>query len=100
MRGTTKVLDALNQALSEELTAINQYFLHAEMYDNWGYRKLASFIKKDSIEEMKHAETLIERILFLEGTPNMSKYQKINIGSSVPDMIHNDLKLELSAVEM
>jgi len=100
MKGSEKVIEALNEALSEELTAINQYFLHAEMCETWGFGKLAGFIKKQSIDEMKHAEMLIERILFLEGTPNMSKYQKINIGQTVPAMMENDLKLELGAVEM
>jgi bacterioferritin len=100
MKGKTEIIEALNEALSEELTAINQYILHAEMCENWGYKKLASFIKKESIDEMKHAEYLVERLLFLEGTPNMSKYQKLNIGKTVPEMIGNDLKLELSAVAM
>ncbi len=100
MKGNSKVLEALNEALSEELTAINQYILHSEMCENWGYDRLAAFIKKESIDEMKHAEILIERILFLDGTPNMSKYQKINIGQTVPAMIDNDLRLELNAVEM
>jgi bacterioferritin len=100
MKGNADVIEGLNEALSEELTAINQYFLHAEMCENWGYKKLSAFIKKESIDEMKHAEALIERILFLEGAPNMSKYQKINVGASVADLIKNDLKLELSAVSM
>jgi len=100
MKGNADVLEGLSEALSEELTAINQYFLHSEMYENWGYKKLSSFIKKESIDEMKHAEALIERILFLDGTPNMSKYQKLNIGQNVPEMIKNDLKLEYGAVAM
>lgn len=100
MKGNAKVLEALNEALSEELTAINQYILHSEMCENWGFDKLAAFIKKESIDEMKHAEMLIERLLFLEGIPNMSKYQKINIGPTVPEIINNDLHLELRAVAM
>jgi bacterioferritin len=100
MKGNKKVIDALNEALSEELTAINQYFLHAEMCEDWGYGKLSSFIKKESIDEMKHAEKLIERILFLDGSPNMSKYHKINIGQTVPEMVKNDLQLEYGAVAM
>ena len=100
MKGNAKVLEALNEALSEELTAINQYILHAEMCENWGYDKLAAFIKKESLDEMKHAEQIIERILFLDGAPNMIKYRKLNIGQSVPDMIENDLRLELDAVAM
>jgi bacterioferritin len=99
MKGNPDVLKGLNEALSDELTAINQYFLHAEMYENWGYKKLSDFLKKQSIDEMKHAETLIERILFLEGMPQMDKSQKLNVGKTVPDMIKNDLKLELEAVE-
>ena len=99
MKGNPEVLECLNEALSEELTAINQYFVHAEMFESWGYKKLASFIKKQSIDEMKHAEKLIERILFLEGIPEM-KYQKLNIGKTIPQMIENDLKLEIGAVEM
>ncbi len=100
MKGDKEVIEGLNEALSEELTAINQYFLHAEMCESWGYKRLSAFIKKESIDEMKHAEALIERILFLDGSPNLSKYQKLNIGSTVPDMIRNDLELELSAVKM
>ena len=72
MKGSKKVIDALNEALQEELTAINQYFLHAEMCDNWNYEKLSKSVKKLSIVEMKHAEKLIERILFLDGSPNMA----------------------------
>jgi bacterioferritin len=100
MKGNADVLEGLSEALSEELTAINQYFLHSEICENWGYKKLSSFIKKESIEEMKHAEALIERILFLDGMPNMSKYKKLSIGHSVPEMIKNDLKLEYGAVTM
>ena len=100
MKGDSEVLELLNEALSEELMAINQYFLHSEMCENWGYKKLSAFIKKEAIDEMKHAEALIERILFLEGTPNMTKSMKLNVGKSVPDMIKNDLKLETGAVAM
>jgi bacterioferritin len=100
MKGNADVIKGLNEALSEELTAINQYFLHAEMCESWGYKKLSGYIKKESIDEMKHAEALVERILFLEGTPNMSKYQKLNVGQTVPEMIQNDLQVEYGAVEM
>jgi bacterioferritin len=100
MKGNAKVLEALNAALSEELAAINQYILHSEMCENWGFDKIASLIKKESMDEMKHAELLIERILFLDGTPNMIKPRKLNIGATVPEMIENDLKLEYEAVEM
>jgi bacterioferritin len=100
MKGNAKVIEALNEALSEELTAINQYMLHSEMCENWGYDKLSGFIRKESIDEMKHAEQIIERILFLDGMPNMTKYKKLHIGTTVPEMIENDLSLELEAVAM
>jgi len=100
MQGNLKVIATLNEALQEELTAINQYFLHAEMCENWHYEKLAKFIRKESIEEMRHAESLIERILFLDGTPNMTELMKINVGQSVKDQLESDLKLELHAYEM
>jgi bacterioferritin len=100
MKGDAQVIELLNEALSEELTAINQYFLHAEICENWGYKKLAAFAKKQSIDEMKHAESLVERILFLEGSPNMSNYRKLKIGRTVPEMIANDLQLELGARTM
>ncbi|MGD0955675.1 MAG: bacterioferritin [Candidatus Acidiferrales bacterium] len=98
MQGNPKVLEELNKALREELTAINQYFVHAEMCENWGYHRLSEFIKKQSIGEMKHAESLIERILFLDGTPNMEPL-KLSVGTSVRQALENDLQLELSAVK-
>ena len=98
MKGNSKVLSQLNKALQEELTAINQYFLHAEMCENWGYHKLSDFIKKQSIGEMKHAEVLIERILFLDGSPSMMPLE-LKVGGSVKAMIESDLALELSAVK-
>jgi bacterioferritin len=97
MKGNPKVIEQLNKALREELTAINQYFLHAEMCENWGYRKLSGFIKKQSMGEMKHAEKLIERILFLDGTPSMEPL-KLTVGANVRQAIESDLNLELSAV--
>ena len=97
MKGNPKVLEHLNLALRDELTAVNQYFLHAEMAENWGYEKYAKNIKKQSIDEMKHAEALMERILFLDGTPSMEPLA-LTIGQSVKDMIQSDLKLELGAV--
>jgi bacterioferritin len=99
MKGNPKVIEQLNRALREELTAINQYFVHAEMCENWGYEKLAKYIKKQSIDEMKHAETLMERILFLDGTPSMEPLA-LKIGSDVKAMIESDLKLEIGAVAM
>jgi bacterioferritin len=100
MKGNQKVIAELNTALKEELTAISQYFLHAEMCENWKYDKLGDYIKKQSIDEMKHAEALIERILFLDGTPGLTELLHINVGRSVREQISNDLKLELEAVEM
>ena len=99
MKGDPKVIAFLNQVLKAELTAINQYFLHAEMCDNWGYYRLGKQVKKESIEEMVHAEKLMERILYLDGTPNMSDYFKINIGATVEQQIKNDLQLEYDAVK-
>jgi len=99
MKGNSKVIEQLNRALREELTAINQYFVHAEMCENWGYGKLSRYIKKQSIDEMKHAEALVERVLFLDGSPTMEPLS-LSIGSSVQDMIQADLKLEIGAVAM
>jgi bacterioferritin len=99
MKGNSKVIAELNKALREELTAINQYFLHAEMCENWGYHRLSDFIRKQSIGEMKHAETLIERILFLDGSPSMMPLE-LNVGGTVKNMIESDLALEVGAVKM
>lgn len=99
MKGNPLVIDTLNARLREELTAINQYFVHAEMCENWGYESLADSIKKRSIVEMKHAESLIERILFFEGTPIVSSLNEIHIGSNVENIHHNDLGNENIAVK-
>lgn len=99
MKGDPKVIELLNQVLKAELTAINQYFLHAEMCENWGYERLAHKVRKESIEEMVHAEKLMERILYLDGTPNMSDYFKINIGPNVEQQFKNDLQVEYDAVK-
>jgi len=99
MKGDAKVIAVLSQVLKAELTAINQYFLHAEMCENWGYQKLAKHTRAESIEEMVHAEKLIEHILFLDGTPNMSDYFKINIGQNVKAQLQNDLNVEYDAVK-
>ena len=99
MKGDPKVIAVLQQVLKAELTAINQYFLHAEMCENWGYYKLAAITRKESIEEMTHAEKLIERILLLDSTPNMSDYFRINIGQNVKVQMENDLALEYDAVK-
>lgn len=97
MKGNPKVLEELNHALRDELTAINQYFLHAEMAENWGYKKYSKYIKRQSIDEMKHAELLMERILFLDGIPSMAP-MSLTIGKSVREMIESDLGLEHEAV--
>jgi bacterioferritin len=98
MKGDKKIVDILNDVLTAELTAINQYFVHGEMCENWGYERLQQVIRKHSIGEMKHAEEVIERVLFLEGIPNMQRLGKINIGENVPEMLKLDLGLELEAV--
>jgi bacterioferritin len=99
MKGDAKIIAILNEVLKAELTAINQYFLHAEMCENWGYEKMAKHTRKESIEEMQHAEILMERILYLDGTPNMSDYFKINIGQTLKQQLQNDLDLEYNAVK-
>ena len=99
MKGDAKIIAILNEVLKAELTAINQYFLHAEMCENWGYQRMAKTTRKESIEEMQHAEILMERILYLDGTPNMSDYFKINIGPNVKAQIENDLQVEYDAVK-
>jgi bacterioferritin len=98
MKGNAKVIAALQEALHEELVAINQYFLHAEMCENWHYEKLGDFIKKQSIDEMKHAEQLIERILFLDDTPNLTQSIQLTVGKNVKAQLESDLALEISAV--
>jgi len=98
MKGDAKVIDELNARLVEELTAINQYFVHAEMCEDWHYGRLTESIKKRSVTEMKHAERLIERILYLDGRPLMSELNPLHIGAAVPDMHVNDLAAEVDAV--
>lgn len=99
MKGNDKVIALLNEALREELSAINQYFMHAEMCHNWGYHKLGGYIRKQSIDEMKHAEKLMERLLFLDAVPKMA-YLPLKIGQTVKAQLEEDLKLEVNAVAM
>jgi bacterioferritin len=98
LKGNKRVIDYLNQVLKAELTAINQYFLHAEMLGNWGYEKLYAYVRRESIDEKKHAEKLMERILFLDGTPVMHELFPLRIGKSVKEQFENDLALELEAL--
>ena len=99
MKGNEKILEHLNLRLAEELTAINQYMVHSEMCDNWGYERLHQAIEKRAIDEMKHAEKLIARILFLEGRPIVSDLNKIHIGAEVPKMHQNDWSAEEGAIK-
>ena len=98
MKGNDQVLDALNRALTIELTAINQYFCQSKMCKNWGFMKLAAKHYEESIGEMKHADRLIERILFLEGVPEIARYDVIRVGTDVKEQFENDLKLEMGGV--
>lgn len=100
MKGDPKILDLLNTVLRKELTGINQYFIHSKMCLNWGYRRLAEHARAESIDEMKHAEILIERILFLEGTPNMAQMDKVLVGRDVRQQMENDLALEEAAIQV
>lgn len=99
MKGNKQVIDVLNDVLSAELVGINQYFLHAKMCRNWGFERLAKKNYEESIDEMKHAERLVERILFLGGVPNLQRLGKINIGESVPEQLTSDLAVETDAVK-
>lgn len=98
LKGGKEIIAALNEVLEAELTAINQYFLHAKMLKDWGYTKLASKVRAESIDEMKHADALIERILYLDGVPNVQKLGRIRIGETVPEMFASDKALEIAAI--
>lgn len=100
MQGDTTVIKHLNRVLKGEFTAIHQYIVHAEMCDNWGYTKLGGFIKQQAIGEMRHAEMLIERILFLEGVPGMGELSPLNVGLNVKEQLENDVQLEYDAVKI
>lgn len=98
MKGDPKVIEYLNEVLKAELTAINQYFLHAEMMENWGYEKLAKYTRKESIEEMMHAEKVMERILYLDSAPQMQETFQLRIGKNIKEQFQNDLQLEYEAI--
>lgn len=99
MKGSKKVIDCLNDLLAGELTAADQYFVHSRMYQNWGFHRLYDRLAHERLEELEHADHLINRILFLEGTPNVAKRDKLAIGKDVPEMMKNDLAYELSVVK-
>ena len=99
MKGHDRIIETLNDVLTAELTAINQYFIHARMCENWGYERLWKKIRAESLEEMKHADELIERILYLEGLPNVQRLGKINVGQTVPEQLRLDLALEKAALK-
>ena len=98
MKGNEEVLQLLNQLLTNELTAINQYFIHAKMCENWGYERLAAKVREESIDEMRHADLVISRILFLDGVPNLQRYHKLHVGETVKEQLESDLQVEYSAI--
>lgn len=98
MKGNPEVLRLLNDLLTNELTAINQYFVHAKMCENWGFDRLAAKIREESIDEMRHADQVISRILFLEGVPNLQRYHKLRIGETVKEQLESDRELEYQAI--
>jgi bacterioferritin len=99
MKGNKKMIEALNDILTGELTGVNQYFVHYKMCANWGYERLAKKSKEESFGEMKHADELIERVLFLDGVPNLQRLWKVNVGETVPEQLKLDLELEMDAVK-
>jgi bacterioferritin len=98
MKGNDEVLGLLNDLLTNELTAINQYFVHAKMCENWGYRRIAKKVRDESIDEMRHADEIISRILFLEGVPNLQRLNKLHVGETVREQLESDLQLEYAAI--
>src|SRR3954469_15685521 len=98
MKGNDEVLTLLNNLLTNELTAINQYFIHAKMCHNWGFERLAHKVREESIDEMKHADQVISRILFLEGVPNLQRLHKLHVGETVKEQLEGDLQLEYTAI--
>ena len=98
MKGNEEILMLLNQLLTNELTAINQYFIHAKMLENWGYSRLGKKVREESIDEMKHADIVISRILFLDGVPNLQRYHKLKVGETVKEQFESDLQLEYAAI--
>ena len=100
MKGDPQIIDLLNEVLTNELTSVNQYYLHARICENWGYERLWKKIRAESIDEMKHADELIERILYLEGLPNMQRLAKVNVGESVAEQLRLDFEVEKHAIQM
>lgn len=98
MKGHAEIIDLLNDVLTGELTAVNQYFIHHKMCENWGYHRLSAHLRHESIDEMKHADELISRILYLEGVPNLQRLNKVNVGETVPEQFQLDLELEKEAI--
>jgi bacterioferritin len=98
LKGHDQIIDLLNEVLTAELTAINQYFIHGRMCENWGYKRLWDKLRAESVDEMKHADALIKRILYLDGVPNLQRYGKINVGQTVPEQLKLDLEVEKHAV--
>ena len=99
MRGDSEIIEVLNEILTAELTAINQYFIHAKMRQNWGFHKLAAVARKESIEEMADADKIIDRILYLDGTPNLQRYNPVLVGETIPEQLSLELDTETSAIE-
>lgn len=98
MQGDPEIIEALNDILTAELTSVNQYFVHAKMCSNWGFDKLAAHVREESIDEMKHADELIERILYFEGVPNLQRLLPLRVGENVPEQLESDLAVEKAAV--